>query len=488
MLSESQFKRIIYFLYDRAGLVIKDSQLEQLKVTLSRVFQTFNLESYDQAIESLSGTGLSQQPLERAIVDAVTTGESYFFRDQKFFDYLRWHHIPPMIVEKVRSQQKNLRVWSAGCSCGQEIYSIAILLSELIQDQRSWNIDLIGTDICTERIEYAKRAKYDSWSLRVLDNAVTDRYFQRREEFGAEVFDLQADIRRRVRFDYLNLLDNGYPSVILGLQNVDLIICKNVFIYLEKSRIPEILERMYRTLSAEGVIVMTPSDYTASACEGLFEATLTDGFYYLRKVAEFSGQHDQSNLAGAAAINCCRPAASSQQACGELTFAKYDKYQELEVLIESGDWENVLAFCESLGELQSIEQRLAHINALANLGQVDAALNYCDTIKDEFKDNKNLHLMRGILLASVKRVDEASKCFSLCVYLDPLFVEAHYQRGLLLLTTGKTKQARACLELASKAYQKVLLKQKQLLTVLHPRAPLSEVHAAIQSYLHNIAK
>ena len=486
MLSSSQLHNILDYLHVRAGLVVNEAQHEYLRKSLSRLFQDKSIESYDQAISALRSHELSSNHLERLIIDTVTTGESYFFRDQNFFAYLRCHLLPQLIAKKVQQNNKTIRVWSAGCSCGQEIYSLAILLGELLQNQQEWSIDLVGTDICEERIQQAISAKYDNWSLRTVDAMTVNRYFNKVVDNGLDRYELIQDIRRRVRFKYLNLLDESYPSLVSGLVNVDILICKNVFIYLSKDRICEIMQRMHSTLESRGVLILTPSDYSSVASDGLFDATLEKGFYYLVK----SGGHNERGISVSSYsyldTDCDAPDLSNQTCSdsGLSVESSLDQLTEHDELIQKNRWEEVLRLCEANIYSQSSDLQLLHINALANLGKVEEALEKCGQMYKEYKESKELHLVWGILLSSIKNTEDASRSFAVCVFLDPNFVEAHYHRGLLFLSTGNVDQAKGCFSLAERSYMKI--RGKRLKTILHPRVPLAEIHTSIQSYLQSI--
>jgi chemotaxis protein methyltransferase CheR len=192
----------------------------------------------------------------RELTLLLTTGESYFFRDRELFSLLKTRLLPGLIARKKQEQiatgatKRSLRIWSAGCSTGEEAYSLAILVKQLISDLASWDILILGTDINQAAIESAKRGIYNSWSFRKVDPGLQNQYFnQVRSDWQ-----IDEQIRHMVNFKPGNLLKDSFPNY-LDIYDMDLIICRNVFIYFDFQTVATIVKKFYQSLKPEGYFI-----------------------------------------------------------------------------------------------------------------------------------------------------------------------------------------------------------------------------------------
>ncbi len=197
-------------------------------------------------------------PLHRQrLVNALTIGESHFFRNANQFDVL-YQHVLPEIIQRRRSL-RTLRVWSAGCSEGQEPYSIAMLLRDLLPDIDEWAITILATDINTEALDRARRAVYSDWAFREQRaKSLQPRYFR----VTGNRHELLPEIRRMVTFAQLNLVEDHYPSYQTNTMFMDLILCRNVTIYFTPSTTRQVVGRFYEALVDEGWLVVGHSEHS----------------------------------------------------------------------------------------------------------------------------------------------------------------------------------------------------------------------------------
>ena len=179
----------------------------------------------------------------------ITNRESYFFRDKGQFSLLRNTILPELIRRNQRT--KTLRVCSAGCSTGQEPYSIAILLRELIPELTQWNLTILGIDINRESLDHGKKALYNTWSFRQVEEDIKTRYFKN----SAGYYQLHDEIRPLVKFHQVNLTRDPFPRLDSELRDMDLIICRNVFIYFTDQAISQVVEKFFQTLKPNGYLM-----------------------------------------------------------------------------------------------------------------------------------------------------------------------------------------------------------------------------------------
>jgi chemotaxis protein methyltransferase CheR len=204
------------------GLQIRDQEREELGKTLAvrtKALQLADSEQYYGLLES--GTAQGEDEWKRLIV-LLTNQESYFFRDKGQFTLLQERILPELI--KANCERRALRLWSAGCSTGEEPYSLAILIDQLLPQREGWDIFILGTDIQGDALEKARRGIYSPWSFRLVEPTLQARYFR---EQRAE-YRLNERIRDMVTFRQGNLFKDEFPNAAVGLSNIDLIVCRNV--------------------------------------------------------------------------------------------------------------------------------------------------------------------------------------------------------------------------------------------------------------------
>jgi chemotaxis protein methyltransferase CheR len=216
-------------------------------------------ELYNKARSDASGS------LQSAIIDAVTTGETLFFRDRTPFDLLRHKILPELIDRRTRPTGGKIpiRIWSAASSTGQELYSIAIVLRELLGTLDKYDIRLLGTDISPQAVTRASRGIYSEVEIeRGIESAALSRYFVKREE-GWQIRD---EIRAMAAFRTTNLLKD---FSMLG--QFDIILCRNVAIYFSEVDKSGLFKRLAKSLAADGYLIIGATESLTSVASG-FEA------------------------------------------------------------------------------------------------------------------------------------------------------------------------------------------------------------------------
>jgi chemotaxis protein methyltransferase CheR len=203
-------------------------------------------ENYYQLLNS--STSNSHEEWKRLVI-LITNIESFFFRDTDQFALLRDRILPELIQRN--QNNRTLRICSAGCSSGEEPYSLAILLKELLPEPEQWNLTILGIDINQEALQKAQTGIYRPWSFRRVDVDIIKRYFRVTNNH----YHLNPSIMQMVKFQNLNLLENFSNQSNLELREFDLILCRNVFIYFESSAIEKVLNQFYNALQPLGYLI-----------------------------------------------------------------------------------------------------------------------------------------------------------------------------------------------------------------------------------------
>ena len=214
--------------------------------------QQLGLVREDEYLDRLRGAAPSLVEAElRNLLNLVTVTETCFFRDASQFRLLREHIVPTLMSERSTADgTRRIRIWSAGCSSGEEAYSIAITLDAMGMFQRrpDWSIEIIATDLNTSALEKARRGVYTARAVRNVEGRLLDDYFVR----DGKTFALSDAIKKRVTFEFGNLTQTPMPST--GPQ--DIVFCKNVAIYFRADVTRKLLEGLHDTLAPDGYLLL----------------------------------------------------------------------------------------------------------------------------------------------------------------------------------------------------------------------------------------
>jgi chemotaxis protein methyltransferase CheR len=243
-LSPSAFDTLARTLKARSGLTIGMDKVYLLETRLTGLVKRENLVDLNGLAERLRRPG--QEALAREVVEAMTTNESFFFRDDKPFLHFRGQALPRLVA--ARPAGSALRVWSAAASSGQEAYSIAMILAESAGVLAGRKVEIVGTDIAREQLARATEGVYSQFEVqRGLPVQMLMRYF-RKEENNWRIAD---SIRGMVQFREHNLL-----SELRSLGRFDIVFCRNVLIYFDQPTKTRVLEAIARLMPADGLLYL----------------------------------------------------------------------------------------------------------------------------------------------------------------------------------------------------------------------------------------
>ena len=243
-MTEAEFAFIAGLLKERSGLTLTKDKTYLLETRLLPVARKHALSGLPELIAAVQA-GRSEA-LTAAVVEAMTTNETLFFRDRHPFDALREHVLPGLIKE--RASRSALRIWSAACSTGQEPYSLAMMLRDSFPQLSNWRIDIIATDIAPSILERAREGIYSSFEVqRGLPIHLLVKHF---DQIG-DRWQVKQELRRMVTFQSFNLL--GDPS---ALGTFDIVLCRNVLIYFDQPTKAAVLERIAKRLTPAGTLLL----------------------------------------------------------------------------------------------------------------------------------------------------------------------------------------------------------------------------------------
>ncbi len=243
MLRPDDFDFLAKLLKERSGLVVTPDKAYLLESRLMPLARSRGLKGLEDIIAKMRGR---DEVLARDVVEAMTTNESFFFRDQKPFDQFRDTILPMML--QARATKRSIRIWSAACSSGQEAYSLAMLLKEASAQLAGWRIEIVGTDISNEMLEKAKAGLYSQFEVqRGLPIQMLVKYFKKKDES----WQIDAGLRAMVQFREFNLL---HDMKLLG--QFDIVFCRNVLIYFDQPTKAKVLEGIAKQMPDDGVLYL----------------------------------------------------------------------------------------------------------------------------------------------------------------------------------------------------------------------------------------
>jgi len=253
LLDDKNYLRFYELIQTRTGIRVGENRREILAQALREILETLNYTDLDHFYSCLQGARTGSE-VWSDLIKKVTVNETYFFRDSDTIEALRRHILPDLIAR--HQTDRTLRFWSAGCATGEEPYTLAILLRQILPDIDRWKILILATDINRQTLSQAMAGRYRIWSFRETDPGIQSSYFTP----DGDTFALRPAVRGMVTFAYHNLAEDNYPSPINETNNLDLILCRNVTIYLPTSLIYDIAKRFYQCLPNDGWLIVGPSE------------------------------------------------------------------------------------------------------------------------------------------------------------------------------------------------------------------------------------
>ena len=250
-MTDEEFRLIRDLIYNHSGLFFDNDSKYLLEKRLGKRVTLHSLSGYKDYYHFLRYNRGKDQEISD-IMDVLTTNETYFFREAFQLKAFTDEIIPEMLAEKEKKGDRSLRIWSAGCSSGEEPYTIAMLLLEM-GFGKGWRVEIIGADISHRVLQQARKAVYGKSSFRATDEAYIRRYFQE-QDGGYKIAD---KVKELVTISHLNLFDQNRLTL---LGRMDIIFCRNVIIYFDQMAKKKVVEVFYRTLREGGYLLLGHSE------------------------------------------------------------------------------------------------------------------------------------------------------------------------------------------------------------------------------------
>ena len=276
-LSADDFGLFQELLIETSGLHFEESRSQSLHLALWQRLQHRGYDSYLEYYNLLKYHPEGRLEI-RELLDLITIGETYFFRNKAQFDVLIRFVLPEIMQRKVCSRDKCIRIWSAGCSGGDEAYSIAIAMMEVVPSYEEWSISILGTDINRNGLARAKEAIYGQRNIGHLPEEYLGKYFTAR----GSTYILKANVREWVQFEYHNLAKD--PFIHERMQNLDIIFCRNVTIYFDHQTTRRVIENFHNCLAQNGYLFLGHAETLWQITNSFESVEFPQSFIYKKRL------------------------------------------------------------------------------------------------------------------------------------------------------------------------------------------------------------
>lgn len=246
-MSEEEFRLIRDLIHDHCGIFFDAESRYLLEKRLARRLAVHQLPGFKEYYHFLKYSRGREQEFSD-IMDVLTTNETYFFREEFQLKAFAGEILPELKALKEKKGERTLRIWSAGCSTGEEPYTIAMLILES-GAFNGWKVEIVGTDISHRVLQHARKGIYGKASFRTTEPARIQRFFQEQGGF----YRINDEVRSLVTISHLNLFDEN-RMILLG--KMDVIFCRNVIIYFDKVAKKRVVDSFYRSLREGGYLLL----------------------------------------------------------------------------------------------------------------------------------------------------------------------------------------------------------------------------------------
>jgi chemotaxis protein methyltransferase CheR len=462
--------RVSTLIADTIGLNFPPERRQDLQRGLASAAIEFGFEDAAACADWLLSVALTRKQLH-TLAGHLTVGETYFFRERNTFDALR-QQILPEILRQRRGREQRLRLWSAACSTGEEPYSLAILLRQLLPDWQDWRVTILATDINERFLKKAAAGVYGEWSFRESPTGFKETFFTRTADGR---FAIASEIRQQVTFVPLNLAQDVFPSLATDTNAMDLIFCRNVLMYFTPAQMRKLVDNLRYALTDGGWLAVSPSECSKDLFTQFVSVSFPGTTFYRKsRIEERVGITRPTTLAGTVA-QCAAPSGdpisarapsdiatpsiqyNSTGGSGPNAEANAQPQQPAAVaqaLYQQGQYAEAAAMltllveeagldaehsAEALIVTTSVFSLLAR--SLANEGRLTDARTWGERWIAADKLNARAHYLHATVLQELGERELARGSLQRAVYLQPDFSLAHFALGNLARAGGFASQA-----------------------------------------------
>jgi chemotaxis protein methyltransferase CheR len=429
--SDGHLRDVAMFVRERAGLVFAGSRIGSAEDAMRRTMARFGIASTAELRRRVQ----TAADVREVLVDDLTVGESYFFREPRQLELVRKTLVAQ--AEDPARGGRPLRVWSAGCASGEEPYSLAILLREANIARGAF---VLGTDVAVGRLAAARRARYTRWALRGVSDERIAKYF----EHQGKRFVLDPDVRRMVDFRTLNLVSDELPTPAGDVANMDVILCRNVLIYMDLPTVAIVSARLLSALAPEGWLFLGASDPPLASLVDCDAVSSSEGIAYRR-----GGVRATEPVAAVRLPTPPRPVATppviveTPPIAAPAPVLRDDFGARALAAYRAGAYESAVTLARAAIDARDTEaDAVVLVRALSNLGRMSDAAEACSAALERHRTSPELAYLYSLILLHGGHFHAAATAARRALYLDRSFVLAYLALGEAFARAGNAGRAR----------------------------------------------
>ena len=428
MISPENITILRGIILDRFGLDFPENRTAELIGGLIDAEKELGLTSNQYLlVKKIIGNNLTSKEKE-IIANHLTIGETYFFREAKVLAVIR-DLIFPELLERKDKIRPSIKIWSAGCSSGEEPYTLAMMLLEAFPDIASCDITIIGTDINQRSLSKAQKGIYTPWSFRETPEAIKKKYFIPKENH----FELIPEVKKMVSFKRVNLAERQFPSANTIPEKMDLILCRNVLMYFSNEVAKKVVNSFNATLKPNGWFIPSQVELSDDLF-AMFEKIKSNTVFVYRKP-----EHPIQRI-----IKTTQPLAGKKQpGTSTITSSRPVSYKSSGTHTSSTQIKiKIPAQVEKTVTRSRETDQHNYIREQANKGLFPSAIDAIQVLIEGGSANAETYYLGGVVYLEQGSPTQAESMFRKALYLDPHHLLSHYQMLVLLKRRGQEKQAK----------------------------------------------
>ncbi|MBE9467467.1 MAG: chemotaxis protein CheR [Bacteroidetes bacterium] len=455
ILSNTLLLQLSEFIASNLALHFPENHWDVLERNITLAAKEFGFQDVQKFIKHIIASPLTRNHSE-LLASHLTINETYFWREANSFKVLEQKILPKLI--QLRQKEKRIKIWSAGCSTGEEPYSIAIAINKLIPDLDKWDITILATDINPKILSKAKTGIYNQWSFRNTPQWLKKGYFIQKK-IGK--FEIIQKIKNMVTFKYLNLAEDVFPSPLNYTNAIDIIYCRNVLMYFTQERFRQIAQKFHQSLIDNGYLIVSSSELSYQNFTNFIPINFSDMLLYQKAPKKIKKQTNYS-----VTDNSQKPIINQMPSKPNSVF-KIPKYRPIEIknaihnekkrmqqidlsyeknlkLYMQGNYDALINKLQN--RKQTPEEQILLIRAYANLGKLNEALKLCKKSISSNKLNYKTHYLYATILQENNMENEAEAILKKVINLNPNFVLSYYSLGMIFLRNNNVTDTTKCFE------------------------------------------
>jgi chemotaxis protein methyltransferase CheR len=460
-LTDSELSQVCEAIADRMGLHFPVERWAILGRNLALAAREFGFQNMNGFIQWLLSSELNKDQI-KILASHLTVSETYFLREPQVFSALTDFVLPELIKSK-KKRDRSIRIWSAGCSTGEEPYSLAVMLHKTIPEIKDWNINILASDINSKALDKAATGIYGPWSFRNTPEWFKSRYFH---DLGDRRFEIIPEIKNMVTFSCRSLIDDDIFSAIKD--KMDIIFCRNVLMYFTSEWINKISQNLFHSLTENGWFVVSSSELSSHVFPMYAPVNFPGAVLYRKTKKEYIQPFDFSLIeipeplkqpfqllsfvpcidedlqqlsSKALAEESLQPLSSDFVGRSPL---HRTQSEALSLTPQSFSDGAAKEDHKSRGKTpeDSYSDKIFAIRLLANQGYLSEALSLCNKAIASEKLAPGFYFMRASILQEMDKSSEAITSLKQGIYIDPDYVMGHFILGNLFIRQGNSKNAK----------------------------------------------